>query len=154
MQFQTTVGRACMYVCVNECKCVCVWVCVRACMCVMAAPLTHFGHTMGRMTMKSTCSVLSHARPLARALALNTHLLALHCSLRLRPPLRSFFCLLACPFPRSQAHGKGVFVCELNASMTSNFNPLWAARLCVYVCAFTIHPSMHVPCLPSKQAIS
>ena len=137
----------------TECKCVCVGVCVRACVCacmcvrmyvrarasvslfvVIAAPLTHFSHTMGRMTMKSTCSVLSHARPLARALALNTHLLALHCSLRLRPPLRSFFCLLACPFPRSQAHGKGVFVCELNASMTSNFNPLWAARLCVYVC--------------------
>ena len=100
------------YLCFYECKCVCVCVC--ACVCVrvhvcarasvslfvvIAAPLTHFCHTMGRMTMKSTCSVLSHARPLAHALALNTHLMI--CTV-------CFACALRC------AH---FFVCSLAHSL-------------------------------------
>ena len=72
--------------------------------------------------------------PGTNPLAPNTHSLAPHCSLHLRAPLCSFFCSLARPFTRSRAHGKGVFVCESNASFSGSFNPLCAARLCVYVC--------------------
>ena len=49
-------------------------------------------------------------------------------------PLHSSVHLLACPFTHSRAHGKEVFVYELNASISCSFNPLWAARQCVYVC--------------------
>ena len=33
---------------------------------------------------------------------------------------------------RTRAHGKEVFVHEFNASISCNFNPLWAARLCAF----------------------
>ena len=56
---------------------------------------------------------------------------ALLCS---RAPMRSFICPLARPFTCSRAHGKEVFAYELNASISCSFNPLWAARQCVYVC--------------------
>ena len=72
--------------------------------------------------------------PLARSLTPHTHSLSPHCSLRSRAPLRSFVRSLARPFTRSRAHGKEVFVYELNASISCSFNPLWAAHLCAYVC--------------------
>ena len=50
--------------------------------------------------------------------------LALHCSLCSRAQLRSFVCLLA----HSRAHGKEVYIYELNASISCSFNPLWVEK--------------------------
>ena len=57
---------------------------------------------------------LSLVRSLIRSFARIAHLLALHCSLRSRDPLRSL--------TRSRAYGKDIFVYELNASISYNFN--------------------------------
>ena len=70
-------------------------------------------------------------RLLARSLALHTRSLSPHCSLCSRALLRSFVHSLTRPFTCFRAHGKKVFVYELNASISSSFNPLWAARVCV-----------------------
>ena len=68
------------------------------------------------------------ARPLARSLAPLTHLLAPHCSLCSRAPLRSFArsltYSLAHLLARSRAHGKVVYIFELNASFSFSFGPL------------------------------
>ena len=56
----------------------------------------------------------------ARSLALLTHLLALHCSLCSRAPLRPFICSLT----HFEAREKVIYVYELNASISYHFNPL------------------------------
>ena len=57
------------------------------------------------------------ARLLAHSLAPLTYLLAPHCSLCSRASLRSL--------TRSRAHGKEVYVFEVNASISYSFNPLY-----------------------------
>ena len=64
------------------------------------------------------------APPFARSPTPLTRSLAPHCSLRLRAPLRS----LARSLIHFGAHGKDVFVYELNASISYSFSPL-----CIYL---------------------
>ena len=77
------------------CVCACVPLSI-----VIAASLTRFGRTMGRMTMKSTQSTGPSTRPLACSLAPHTHSLSPHYSLRSRAPLRSLVSSLAHPLAR------------------------------------------------------
>ena len=73
-------------------------------------------------------------RSSARSFARTAHSFA--CSALLASLARSAALIrsLARSLAHSGAHGKEVFVYELNASISCSFNPLWAARLCVYVC--------------------
>ena len=73
-----------------------------------------------RIDSKSTGPV---ARPFTRSLALLTHWLAPHCSLRSRAPLRSFVRSLARSLTHSRARGKEMFFYEMNASISYRFNP-------------------------------
>ena len=73
--------------------------------------------THGRNGMKLTQSAGPFAHPLARSLALLTHLLALHASL-------ARFAALIRSLTRSGAHGKEIYVHEMNASISYIFNPL------------------------------
>ena len=123
------------------CGCVCVCACVLLFF-VIAAPLIRFGRTMGRMTMKSTHTVLGHSLLCSYSLAPHTHLLSPHCSLCLRAPQ------FVQPLTRSTTHShpsswERGFVHELNASISCCFNPLWDAHLCV--CAFRYPSSLLLP---------
>ena len=113
---------------------------------VIAAPLICFGRTIGRMTMKSTHTVLGHSLLCSYSLAPHTHLLSPHCSLCLRAPQ------FVQPLTRSTTHShpsswERGFVHELNASISCCFNPLWDAHLCVCVCvcAFRYPSSLLLP---------
>ena len=122
---------------------------VRTCSVVIAASLkSRFGRTLGRIFIKSTQRVLGHSLLRAYSLAPHTLLLfhtaciarALHCAH-----------LFAHPPTRTRAHGKKVFVHELNASISCSFNPLWATCLsecvcvCVCVCVFRFPSSLRLP---------
>ena len=72
-------------------------------------------------------------RPLASSLAMHTHSLSPHCSLRLRAPVRSFVHSLARPFTHSRAHGKEVFVDFMQFQPTVG-RAFVFVYVCVYVC--------------------
>ena len=121
--------------------CLCVCVCARVSLAVViAAQLTRFGRTMGRMTMKSTHIVLGHS--LVRSLVHS------HRTARFTRAFRcahSFVRSFARPLTRSRVHGKEVFVYELNASTSCSFNgegdrggkkqffPLFPLFFCVFL---------------------
>ena len=90
---------------------VCVYACVSLSV-VIAAPLTRFGRTMGRMAMKSMRRVLGHS--LVRSLVHSHRTL-----IRLLRTAR-----FARPLSRTGTHGKEIFVHELNALISCSFNPL------------------------------
>ena len=119
--------------------CVCVCMCVRACVSisvVSAALLTRFGRTMGRMTRKLTRRVLGHS--LVRSLIHSHHtLIRFLRTARFARALRCAHSFARSP-TRTRAHGKEIFVHELNASISCSFNPLWAARLCVCACVVCV----------------
>ena len=85
------------------------------------------------------------ARPLARSLAPNTQLLAPHCSLHLRAPLRSFFCSLA-----PELMGKGILYLNWMRwfhAVSTRCGP--RVCVCVFVCVCVnqcacVHACMHV----------
>ena len=85
------------------------------------------GHSLVSLLFHSYCSLIC--------------LLCTGCIARTLRCAHSFARSLARPFTCSRAHGKEVFVYELNASISCSFNPLWAACLCVSV---SVRVCMHV----------
>ena len=86
-------------------------------------PSRHRGHYGKNDYEINALSTGPFAVSFARLLAPLTHLLALHCSLHSRTPLRLFVCLLAhwlIPKPMGK---QWIDVYELNASIPYNFNP-------------------------------
>ena len=139
MQIQPNVG--CAFMCACVCVCMCVCVCARPSVSlsvIIAAPLTRFSHTMGRMTIKSTRSVLGHS--LVHSL-IHSHPTLIRSFRTVR-----FACALRCVhfFVRSLAHslapelmGKGFLSVNRMRhfqAVSTHCAPRVCVCMCVYVC--------------------